>query len=209
MLCSPKRMQRLQLQGKKFFCGYLREIIKETRERKRANSHSTLAAVVHCSHPPPVTILLLLLYCAIKIYDANKQRRYHAKSAFHEWICSYDARQLLMDVNHRRINNLSNVFIAAAFAFFLPFFFSLNNFVRRFMWTNFFFRLWWSNEGKLFIAVCCRSSKLQIHLKTIWIRMQHQIEWWSGVDSVGETQTDAVVLEHFLLLFCRSESIKN
>ena len=76
-------MQHEQLQGKKFFCGYLREIIKETRERKRANSHSTLAAVVRCSHPPPVTILLLL-HCAIKIYDANKQRRYHAKSAFHE-----------------------------------------------------------------------------------------------------------------------------
>lgn len=181
-------MQREQLQS---FCGYLREIIKETRGRKRENSHSTLA-FARSFHPPPVTV-----HCAIKIYDANKQRRYHAKSAFHEWICSCDARQLLMDVNHRRINNLSNVsiriciFPAARFAraiFHGQFTLDevldgLENYLLHFLsfdqTTNPF------------------EDRLESHAASDWMMK------WSG--SVGETQTDAAA---FFAVARRLKSIK-
>ena len=81
-----------------------------------------------------------------------------------------------MDVNHRRINNLSNVFIAAAFAFFLPFFLP-----KQFRPTIHVDKLFFpdcdgATRENYLLQFVCRSSKLQIHLKTIWIRMQHQIE---------------------------------
>lgn len=180
--------------------GYLRKIMKETREEQTVvNSHS-IPTLLFGSHPPPVTITLSQsCHCAIKIHGANKQRRYHAKSAFqnelNEFVAKHNKTQLLMNGNHRQINNLSECLNWSRICIF--------TFARTFsvdrVTVNSFTLIEQRHKNYLLhflhvvvvVVVGERPTMIlwattnlslnpQNEQTSIWIYMQHRIEWWSG-----------------------------